>query len=157
MEGAPLDLLIREAREDDVPAVVALLAADSVGGHGDTTEPAALPDYVRAFKRIARSPNDSLYVAELDGDVVGTFQTTLITTLLGRGVAQLKVEAVHTRSDMRGKGVGAAMMRFAVELANQAGAKSVQLTSNKARRDAHRFYARLGFEESHVGFKMKLR
>lgn len=157
MERVVPDLLIREAREDDVPAIVALLAADSVGGHADTADASALPDYIRAFRRIARSPNDSLYVAELDGDVVGTFQTTLITSLLGRGASSLKVEAVHTRPDMRGKGIGAAMMRFAVDRANEAGASSVQLISNKARAAAHRFYARLGFEQSHAGFKMKLR
>lgn len=151
------DLLIREAREDDLPDIVALLAVDVLGGHGDTIEAAALPDYVRAFKRIAKSPVDSLYVAEIGGEIIGTFQTTLITTLLGRGSSTLKIEAVHVRPGTRGKGVGSAMMRFAVDRAREAGARSVQLTSNRARHAAHLFYERLGFEESHVGFKMKLR
>jgi GNAT superfamily N-acetyltransferase len=151
------DLLIREAREDDLPDIVALLAVDIVGGHGDTTEVAALPDYVGAFKRIAGSPVDSLYVAEVNGEIIGTFQTTLITTLLGRGSSTLKIEAVHVRPGTRGKGVGSAMMRFAIDRAREAGARSVQLTSNRARHQAHLFYERLGFEESHVGFKMKLR
>ena len=77
-------LSIREACEDDLAAIVALLAADVVGGHGDTTGAEARADYARAFARIAASPADTLYVAELDGEVIGTFQTTLITTLLGR-------------------------------------------------------------------------
>jgi ribosomal protein S18 acetylase RimI-like enzyme len=151
------DLLIREAREDDVADIVELLAADVLGGHGDTSDKSAHPDYLRAFKRIAKSANDTLYVAEFGGEIVGTFQTTLITTMLGRGSSSLKIEAVHVRAGTRGRGVGRAMMRFAVDLAREAGARSVQLTSNKAREDAHHFYQRLGFVESHVGFKMVLR
>jgi GNAT superfamily N-acetyltransferase len=151
------DLLIREAREDDIPSIVALFAADTLGGHGDTTEAAALPDYVRAFKRIAKSPNDSLYVAELDGEVVGTFQTTIITSITGRGSTNLTIEAVQTRIDRRRKGIGAAMMRFAIDRGREAGVRLVQLSSNTVRQDAHRFYQRLGFAQSHAGFKMKLR
>ena len=155
-DGMP-DLSIREAREDDLPAIIALLAADVVGGHGDTTDEDALPDYTTAFRRIAESPDNMLYVAEVGGEVIGTFQTTLITSLLGRGAAFMKIEAVHVRPGTRGKGVGSAMMRFAVEQARQTGARSVQLTSNKARHAAHLFYERLGFEESHVGFKLKFK
>jgi GNAT superfamily N-acetyltransferase len=151
------DLSIREAREGDLPAIIALLAADVVGGHGDTTEPEALADYASAFARIAASPDNMLYVAEVSGEVIGTFQTTLITSLLGRGASFMKIEAVHVRPGTRGKGVGSAMMRFAVERAKQAGARSVQLTSNKARHAAHLFYERLGFDESHVGFKLKFK
>jgi GNAT superfamily N-acetyltransferase len=154
---APPGLAIREAQEDDLAAIVALLAADVVGGHGDSTEAEAQADYERAFARIAASPNDTLYVAEVDGDVIGTFQTTLITSLLGRGATFMKIEAVHVRPGTRGKGVGSAMMRFAIERARQAGARSVQLTSNKARHAAHLFYDRLGFDESHFGFRMKLK
>lgn len=152
-----LDLLIREAREDDIPDIVAMFASDTAGGHGDTSEAGALPDYVRAFKRIAKSPTDSLYVAELDGEVVGTFQTTLTTSMNGRGSTSLTIEAVQTRDDMRRKGIGAAMMQFAIDRGTEAGARLIQLTSNRARADAHRFYGRLGFIESHAGFKLKLR
>jgi ribosomal protein S18 acetylase RimI-like enzyme len=155
-DGMP-NLSIREAREDDLPAIVALLAADVVGGHGDKTDEEALPDYATAFQRIAESPDNMLYVAEVGGEVIGTFQTTLITTLLGRGAAFMKVEAVHVWPGTRGKGVGSAMMRFAIEQARQAGARSVQLTSNKARHAAHLFYERLGFDETHFGFKLKLK
>jgi GNAT superfamily N-acetyltransferase len=154
-DGMP-DLSIREAREADLPAIIPLLAADVVGGHGDTTDKDALPDYAAAFRRIAESPDNMLYVAEVGGEVIGTFQTTLITSLLGRGASFMKIEAVHVRPGTRGKGVGSAMMRFAIEQARQAGARSVQLTSNKARHAAHLFYERLGFDESHVGFKRKL-
>jgi GNAT superfamily N-acetyltransferase len=148
--------VIREARRDDVPAIAALYAADAVGGHGDSADPAALPDYMAAFERIAASPADRLFVAEMDGAVVGTFQTTLTPMMTGRGRLVLTVEGVQTRADRRGAGIGAAMMRHALAQSREAGAGLVQLSSNAARTEAHRFYERLGFERSHVAFKMKL-
>lgn len=148
---------IREATENDLTAIVALFADDPLGGHGDTTDPQALPDYHAAFHRIAAAPNETLYVAELDAEVVGTFQTMVTTTLTARGSSNLIIEAVQTRADMRGRGIGAAMIEFAVEKARADGMRLVQLTSNAARKDAHRFYERLGFSPSHIGFKIRLK
>jgi len=148
---------IREATENDLTAIVALFADDPLGGHGDTTDPQALPDYRAAFARIAASPNETLYVAELDAEVVGTFQTMVTTTLTARGSSNMIIEAVQTRADMRGRGIGAAMIEFAVEKARADGMRLVQLTSNAARKDAHRFYQRLGFKASHIGFKIRLK
>ncbi|WHA40058.1 GNAT family N-acetyltransferase [Agrobacterium larrymoorei] len=151
------NLVIREAREEDVPALAALFAADEIGGHGDTTDEAALPDYLAAFRAIAMSPNETLYVGELDGAVVGTFQTAVLTKLVGRGAVSMVIEAVQTREDMRGRGIGAIMIRYCIEEARKRGLSTVQLTSNAARIDAHRFYERLGFEKRHFGFRMKLK
>jgi GNAT superfamily N-acetyltransferase len=148
---------IREATENDLTAIVALFADDPLGGHGDTTDSEALPDYRAAFTRIAASPNETLYVAELDGQVVGTFQTMVTTTLTARGSSSLIIEAVQTRADMRGRGIGAAMIGFAIDKARADGMRLVQLTSNVVRKDAHRFYERLGFTPSHIGFKIKLK
>jgi GNAT superfamily N-acetyltransferase len=148
---------IREATENDLTAIVALFADDPIGGHGDITDPQALPDYRAAFARIAASPNETLYVAELAGAVVGTFQTMITTTLTGRGASNMIIEAVQTRADIRGRGIGAAMIEHAVEEARRQGVRLVQLTSNAARKDAHRFYERLGFAPSHLGFKIKLK
>ena len=156
-EASGISVVVRPARRDDVAALAAIFAADSLGGHGDTADPAALPDYLAAFDRIAASANDRLWVAELGGEIVGTFQTTLITSLSARGATSMNVEAVQTRADMRGRGIGEAMMRFALERASEAGARQVQLMSNNSRVAAHRFYERLGFARSHVGFKLKLR
>lgn len=156
MEPAAEGLVIREAQRADVPAIVALFAGDAVGGHGDSADPSALPDYVAAFDRIEESPADRLFVAVLDGAVVGTFQTTLTPMMSGRGRLVLTVEGVQTRADRRGLGIGAAMMRHAVALGRETGAGLVQLSSNAARTEAHRFYERLGFARSHVAFKMKL-
>ncbi|MBY4607178.1 GNAT family N-acetyltransferase [Rhizobium sp. 9T] len=154
--GVP-DILVRQARKDDLPALVAIFAADALGGHGDTTDPEAFVDYVKAFTAIEASPDQTLYVAEHGGEVVGTFQTMLTTTLTGRGSSAMIIEAVQTRSDMRGQGIGARMIEFAIAEAKGRGVRLVQLTSNAIRKDAHRFYERLGFKPSHLGFKMALK
>lgn len=148
---------IRPAREEDVAAIVALLAADDIGGHGDTTDEAARADYLDAFRTLQQTPRETLYVAECEGEIVGTFQTLLTTTLSGRGGTSMIVEAVQTRSDMRGRGIGGQMIDFCLEEARRLGLRQVQLTSNAARTDAHRFYERLGFAKSHFGFKYKLK
>lgn len=151
------EILIRPARGSDLPELIALFAADAVGGHGDTTDPSALDDYQRAFDRIAASPDQTLYVAEFDGKVAGTFQTMITTSLTGRGSSSMIIEAVQTRGDLRGQGIGARMINFCIEEAKRLDVRLVQLTSNAARKDAHRFYERLGFKPSHLGFKMALK
>ncbi len=140
----------------DVPAIAALHAQDAVGGHGDTANPVALPDYLAAFDAIAANPAATLYVAEADGAIAGTFQLTFIRVMTGRGALHLDIEAVRVDEALQGRGIGAAMMRFAIEQARAAGCKSVKLTSNASRTDAHRFYEQLGFAKSHAGFKLKL-
>lgn len=150
-------LIIREAREADLAALIALFAADDIGGHGDTTDEAAFPDYLRAFSAIAISPDQTLYVAELSGEVAGTFQTSIATTLTGRGASFMIIEAVQTRDDLRGQGIGRQMIEFCIAEAKSRGFSRVQLISNGKRKDAHRFYERLGFEPSHLGFKMALK
>ena len=150
-------LIIREAREADLAALIALFAADDIGGHGDTTDEAAFPDYLRAFSAIAASPDQALYVAELSGEVAGTFQTSIATTLTGRGASFMIIEAVQTRDDLRGQGIGRQMIEFCIAEAKSRGFSRVQLISNGKRKDAHRFYERLGFEPSHLGFKMALK
>jgi len=151
------NLIIRTAREDDLPALAAIFAADEIGGHGDTADESAQPDYLAAFRAIEASPSETLYVAELDGEVVGTFQTAILTKLVGRGAKSMGIEAVQTRADMRGRGIGAVMINYCLDEARRQGLKAAQLTSNMARLDAHRFYERLGFEKRHLGFRMKLK
>lgn len=150
-------LIIRRARETDLPALIALFAADDVGGHGDTTDEGAYEDYLRAFNVIDASQSEQLFVADIEGEVVGTFEIMFSRTLTGRGSLSMVVEAVQTRSDLRGKGIGARMIEYAIEEARRRDCRTVQLTSNMARTDAHRFYERLGFAKSHFGFKMKLK
>ena len=152
----PSGLVIRHAHESDLPALIALFADDPIGGHGDTSDREALGDYLQAFHAIDASSNEQLFVAEQEGEVVGTFQVLFNRTLTGRGGLSMLIEAVQTRADMRGRGIGAAMIEYAIGEARRRGCRLVQLTSNMARTDAHRFYERLGFARSHFGFKMKL-
>ncbi len=125
------DILVRQARKDDLRALVAIFAADALGGHGDTTDPEAFADYARAFTAIETSPNQMLHVAEVSGEVVGTFQTMMTTSLTGRGSSEMIIEAVQTRSDMRG----------------QCDTQGTPIVSMKG----------LGFKHSHLGFKMALK
>lgn len=150
-------LTIRVAHIDDLPAIITVLAADDVGGHGDTTDAGARPDYERAFAAIAADPGQTLFVACVGTEVVGTFQLSIQPTLLARGGARALVEAVQVAPTARGRGIGAAMMRFAMDEARARGAVQLALASSKRRTDAHRFYERLGFVRSHEGFKLKLR
>ena len=150
-------IIIRRARESDLSQLIAMFAADDVGGHGDTTDADAYDDYLRAFNMIDASQNEQLFVAERDGDVVGTFQILFNRTLTGRGSLSMIIEAVQTRPDMRGQGIGAQMIGYAIGEAKRRDCRLVQLTSNAARTDAHRFYERLGFAKSHAGFKMKFK
>lgn len=150
-------LVIRIAQRADVAHIVALFANDAIGGHGDTTDASALPGYLAAFDRIGASANQTLYVAEQNGVVVGTFQTMLATTMSGRGSSSMIIEAVQTRADCRGQGIGAKMIAFCLARAKEQGCAQAQLTSNALRLDAHRFYERLGFQKSHFGFKIKLK
>lgn len=151
------DLVIREAREQDLPALITLFAADDLGGHGDTADEGAFPDYLAAFRTLETSPDQTLYVAEQRGEVVGTFQIAIATTLAARGASFMVIEAVQTRGDMRGQGIGKRMIEFCLAEAKGRGLLRVQLISNGKRKDAHRFYERLGFEQSHLGFKMALK
>ncbi|AYG65885.1 MULTISPECIES: GNAT family N-acetyltransferase [unclassified Rhizobium] len=150
-------LVIREAEESDLSSLIELFAADSMGSHGDTADPSAYDNYLRAFRTIAASSNQTLYAAELAGEIVGTFQTIVVTSLYGRGSSVMVIEAVQTRADMRGQGIGVAMINFCIDEAKAGGMRMVQLTSNAVRKDAHRFYERLGFKPTHLGFKMTLK
>lgn len=151
------DLIIRRARETDLTDIIAMFAADDKGGHGDTTDTDAFEDYLKAFYIIDASQNENLFVAERSGEVVGTFQLLFTRTLTGRGSLTMILEAVQTRPDMRSRGIGKAMVEYAVEEARRRDCRMLQLTSNATRTDAHRFYERHGFEKSHAGFKMKLK
>ncbi|WP_134498794.1 GNAT family N-acetyltransferase [Microvirga pakistanensis] len=147
---------IREARAGDLEAIIRLHEEDELGTHGDLWSPDTKPAYEAAFAAIARSPENRLFVA-LDGDeVVGTFQLTFIPNLTGRGALRVKVESVKVKASRRSGGIGAQMMAFAERQARLGGAAAMELTSNKTRKDAHRFYERLGFVRSHEGFKKKL-
>ena len=146
-------MIWREATRVDVPAVVALLA-DDVLGHG--RESADLAPYLAAFDAMQEEGGNRLIVAEQDGRVVACYQLTLISGLSLTATRRAQVEGVRVAADLRGRGLGAALMADAEARARAAGCQLIQLTTNATRTDAHRFYARLGFTPSHIGFKKPL-
>ena len=148
--------LLRRAMTADADAVIALLADDPISAaRGDVASDADRPAYTAALDEILAEPSNDLLVVELDGEIVGTLQLTSIPGMARRGARRLLVEAVRVRSDLRSSGIGSAVMRWVGEAAAPAlGAAMVQLTSDAARTEAHRFYERLGYVGSHRGFKL---
>jgi GNAT superfamily N-acetyltransferase len=148
------DYIIRRARHEDIGAIVRMLADDQLGAARDV--PRDLKPYLRAFEQIDADPNQVLVVVISDDEPVGTLQLTVIPGLARCGALRGQVEAVRVRSDHRGSGLGADLMRWAIDESRRRGCALVQLTSDVSRTDAHRFYERLGFIPSHTGFKLKL-
>ncbi|MCB8822068.1 GNAT family N-acetyltransferase [Microvirga rosea] len=149
-------LTFREAAPQDLEAIIRLHEEDELGSHGDAWTPENRPAYEAAFAAIAQSSENSLFVALDRDEVVGTFQLTFIPNLTSRGALRVKVESVKVKGARRSGGIGSQMMIFAEEEARRRGAGMLELTSNKTRTEAHRFYERLGYTRSHEGFKKKL-
>jgi GNAT superfamily N-acetyltransferase len=145
---------VRRAVLADVPAIVELIAADQIGATRDGGD---LAPYERAFAAIDADPAQLLVVlTDAAGAVAGTLQLTFIPGLARRGGLRAQIEAVRVREDLRGGGVGHALFAWAIDEARRRGCVLVQLTSDKRRAEAHRFYGRLGFTASHDGFKLRL-
>jgi GNAT superfamily N-acetyltransferase len=148
------DLEIRAAVADDVPAIVAMLADDPLGAQRES--PDDLAPYLAALERLSADPNQHLVVAAREGRVVGTLQLTIVPGLSRRGSSRAIIEAVRIHTDERGSGLGTQLIEWAIDESRRQGCRMVQLTSDNTRTDAHRFYERLGFTASHVGFKLQL-
>jgi GNAT superfamily N-acetyltransferase len=148
-----MELIFREAERGDLQRIVELIADDAVAARrtGSYGEP-----HIRAFEAIAASPDNELVVAESDGEVIGVMQLTFIPGISRNGASRLLVEAVRVSSELRGRGIGRLLMEHAHERGRARGCALVQLTSDKQRPEAHRFYRSLGYEQSHEGFKLPL-
>jgi ribosomal protein S18 acetylase RimI-like enzyme len=147
----------REATRADLPAIVRLLADDDIS-QALERDVSPLPEcYLRAFAAIAASPDNWLLVAEDDaGRVIGCLQLTILPGLARQGQIRAQIESVRVARDHRGQGVGELMIRDAIARAEAMGARLVQLSSDLRRRDAIRFYERIGFTASHAGMKLTL-
>ncbi|AJT65757.1 GNAT family N-acetyltransferase [Streptomyces chattanoogensis] len=148
------DIEIRRATEADLPAIVAMLADDPLGATRES--PDDLPPYRAAYEAIAADPQQHLIVAVREGRTVGTLQLTVIPGLSRRGASRSLIEGVRVHADERGGGLGTQLIEWAIAESRVLGCALVQLTSDATRVDAHRFYERLGFEASHLGFKRVL-
>ncbi len=151
-----MTLTLRDATPADLPAIVALLADDAVAQKREDPSLPLDPAYRAAFDAIHTDPNQRLIVAELDGAVMGTMQLSFLPGLSFRGAWRGQIEAVRVATPLRGGGHGSAMIDWAVAECRARGCNMVQLTSHRTRTDAHRFYKRLGWDRSHVGFKLHL-
>lgn len=152
-------LVFRLATGKDVSAIRALLADDDLGQTREDLSAEGLSKYQAAFEAILASSDNQLWVAEDDTnghEIVGTWQVTYIPYLSRGGNTRCLIEAVRTARNRRGEGIGRKMMVFALEQARQRGCQLAQLTTDKTRKDAHRFYEKLGFVASHEGMKLML-
>lgn len=147
---------MRDATRQDVPAVVALLAQDRLGRQREDTGDELASGYWAAFEAIDEDPRHRLVVAELDGEIVGTLQLSFLPGMSHRGAWRAQIEAVRIAAGHRGRGLGHDLLEWAIEEARARGCRLVQLTTDKAREDAHRFYTSLGFEATHEGMKLHL-
>ena len=143
----------REAGRSDVPAIVDLLRDDVLGRNREDGD---MDAYLAAFDRLATQPDNLLIVGQRDDEVIACYQITFIDGLSLQAARRALIEGVRVAADLRGQGVGDALMQDAEARARAAGCQLLQLTTNRTRGDAHRFYQRLGFTASHIGFKKPL-
>ncbi len=146
----------RPARVSDLEVLIALLADDPLGANREDTSQPINPRYLESFNQISRDPNNQLIAMELNGKTVGMLQLTFIPYLTHTGSWRCLVEGVRIHRDYRGRGLGQSMLEWAIERAKEKHCTIVQLTSDKTRRDAIRFYQSLGFAATHEGFKLSL-
>ena len=153
MTAAPA---FRLATRGDLPHLVRLLAADPLGAARESPEEPLDAGYLEAFAAIERDPNNELLVAELDGAVAGVLQLSYLPSLTYRGSWRAQVEGVRVDGAMRGRGIGRALLEEAARRARARGCRLLQLTTDRRRDDAIRFYEDLGFRPSHLGMKRDL-
>lgn len=150
-------ITFRAARDADLPDIVNLLADDELGRHRENPRLPLAPEYSEAFQAIKADPNQLLAVAlDRAGVVIGTLQLSFIPGIARLGAWRGQIEAVRIAKEHRSSGLGQKMFEWAISQCRSRGCNLVQLTTDIARPDAHRFYERLGFVSSHVGYKLKL-
>lgn len=153
----PQDVLFRLATPADLPSIVRMLADDDLGSQREKFEDPLPESYYFAFEQIDNDPNHELLVAERNGEVIGTLHLMFLPSVSFQGGLRAQVESVRMDKRFQSQGIGSQMMQWSIERARQRGAHVVQLTTHKTRVDAHRFYERLGFKDSHMGMKLSLK
>jgi len=151
------ELTYRLAKREDLPTIVKMLAEDDLGSQREKYEEPLPNSYLKAFEQIEKDENHELIVAELDGEVVGTLHLIYIPSISFQGGLRAQIESVRVDRKWRGQRIGSKMMKWVIERAKGRGAHLIQLTSHRSREEAHQFYARLGFEKSHIGMKLSLK
>ena len=157
MNETAADITVRAARRDDLAAIVRLLADDELGAKREIVSDPVAPAYVDAFDAMMAQRGNELIVADVSGEVVGCLQLTITPGISRAGMARATIEGVRVSSRHRGRRIGELLMRAAIDKARDSGCGLAQLTTDRSRLDAQRFYERLGFEPTHVGMKLSLR
>lgn len=152
-----MHLLFREATRADLPTLINMLATDKLGALREDTTTPLNKAYDAAFNAIDIDPNNELIVVEASGTIVGMLQLTFIPYLTYIGSWRCLVEGVRIHQNFRGQGLGTQLFTWVIHRAQEKGCKLVQLTSDKQRPDALKFYESLGFQATHEGFKLKLK
>ena len=150
------EIHIRRAEEGDLPAIVAMLADDPLGSSREDASQPLGKAYRDAFAVVDADPNQFLAVMTDGGRVIGTLQISYLAGLSLQGAWRGQIEAVRVAADRRGERLGQRLLEWAIGQCRERGCRVVQLTTNKSRADAHRFYERLGFKASHIGYKLNL-
>lgn len=148
------DLTFRPATETDLPMIVAMLADDHLGAQRESLDD--LGPYRRALAEISADSRLMQVICEQGGKIVGTMQLSITPGLSRQGMSRMQIEGVRVSSSARGGGIGREMITWAIDYAREHNCGLVELTTDKSRADAHRFYDRLGFEQSHLGYKLRL-
>ena len=145
----------RKAKKDDVPEIVKMIANDELGKQREDYQEPLPEKYYQAFENIDSDINEELIVIENEeNEVIGTLQLTFIQYLTYQGGIRAQIEAVRIREDQRGKGIGEKLFKWAINRSKEKGAHLLQLTTDKKRPEALKFYEKLGFTASHAGMKL---
>jgi GNAT superfamily N-acetyltransferase len=149
-----MELQYRSATRADLEEIIAMLLDDTLGAGRESLHLPLSPAYEAALQAITADKNQELTVVELNGEIVATFQLTFIPYLTYQGGLRAQIEAVRVKAGYRGQGLGTAVFQYAMERAKARGAHLLQLTTDKKRAEAKRFYEALGFVASHEGMKL---
>lgn len=152
-----LQIKFRQAKREDLPEIVRMLADDFLGATRERYENPLPESYLKAFEEIDADKNNELIVAEDDGEIIGTLQITFTPSISFQGGKRATVESVRVDEKYRGQGIGKELMLWAINRAKEENCFAMQLTTNADRTDAHRFYENLGFTKSHLGMKLYLK
>jgi GNAT superfamily N-acetyltransferase len=150
-------MLFRHALISDLPAIVRMLADDELGSQREKYQEPLPASYLSTFEQIDTDPNHELIVVEKDGEVIGTLQLIFLPSISFQGGLRAQVESVRVDKRFQNQKIGSQLMEHAIQIAKARGAHVMQLTTHNTRKDAHRFYERLGFKSSHLGMKLNLK
>ncbi len=150
------ELHFRTARREDLPEIVRMLADDFLGSQRERFEIPLPEAYEKSFAEIEADASNELIVVEANGEIVGTLQLTFIPSISFQGGKRAQIESVRVDRKYRGQGLGKKVFEWAIDRAKEKNCRIIQLSTNKDRADAHRFYENLGFKASHTGMKLYL-